>query len=176
MALLSWTIECTLTSFSEQTWGSEGQDKRQGGHLDGHQHIGRMGWHNLKAWKGWSQALHSGKDSPMAQHGLDASWLSRKTPMALLNRLAVSQMCAPKEMKANYTPGCTGKIKPADQGKGLFPLLSAPEAAPETVCKRQILTSKLAQAQKRDSQAVRGLEHTTYKNPCRNWVSPVWRR
>lgn len=108
----------------QQTWGNDQQDQRQDDHLDGPQHTGRMGWHDLKAQQGWSQVFHSGEDSPMAQHGLDASWLSRKTPMVQVNRLAASHLCAPTETKANHTPGCIGKIIASRPRKGIIWLYS----------------------------------------------------
>lgn len=52
---------------------------------------------------------------------MDASWLSRKSPVVLVDRLAASQLCAPMEMKANYTPGCTGKIIASRPRKGISP-------------------------------------------------------
>lgn len=115
-----------------------------------------------------SLALWGGQ--PMAQQGLMPA--GSQNPLVLVDRMAASQLCDPVEMKANYSPGYTSKHTASTPRKGILSL----EAAPQTVGKRDILTSNLAQAQKRDSLTVRGLEHTLYKNPCKNCVFLVWRR
>lgn len=89
----------------------------------------------------------------------------------VVDRLAVSQLYAPMEMKANYTPGCIGKIIASRPRKVIiFPYsvllsLHLKQCAALAASVQERDPDKLAQAQKRDSQAVRGLMHTMYKKP-----------
>lgn len=83
----------------------------------------------LEEWADTTWKLKKGEAKPCTlgrtSHG--TAWvgcqLAQQVP---LDRLGASQLPVPMEMKANYTPGCTGKTKPADQGKGLFPPTQCP--------------------------------------------------
>lgn len=90
---------------------------------------------------------------------------AEKSPWFLVDKLDLSQRHIAVEIKDNYVPGCISKITASRSRKVIIsPSLVLPRvhlkqstALGAPVQERD--PDKLKQAQKRDSQTVRGLEH-----------------